>query len=322
MRVEKRNPSQSHLFGDLYKYHPHNSTTFATLLPLEMVIQAPDYPPFPPGRGLRWEPIWEMTDQFWREGLYHIWEPFHTKWLGRKPSFFRPSNVTVDNVRKCLRLNARHDQPWHVHDTRLRNALLRSNQATEARNRERAPDEREDFYRDYSTSIVRSKHLQQYGYFEIKCKLADSDISSAFWLANDEPARPSGSWWTELDVFEYSTSTKNGKDQSRLINSNHHVHRFGNDPERPRRSAANEYDTGVNLSQGIHTFALDWTPQYVRWYFNGKLIRQIKNDYYHRPLRLKIDRETFPGWFGLPRGNELPNTFDIYYVRSWQRVRA
>lgn len=286
-----------------------------------MAVQVPENPPFPAGNGLRWDPIWEMTDQFCREELHQIWEPYHPNWYGRKPSFFRPSNVTVDPSQKCLRLNAQLDQPRNIQHAQLRNAILRSNEATERRNRTLPPEQRDRYYSDFSTSIVRSKHLQLYGYFEICCKLADSDISSAFWFASDEPfSNNSPSWWTELDVFEFSTSTQMGKNQATIINSNHHVHRFGNDPERPHRFAPHQFDNGVKLSNQIHRFALDWTPQYVRWYFNGKLFREIVNDYFHRPLRLKIDRETFPIWFGLPTDNELPNTFDIYYIRSWQRV--
>lgn len=281
-----------------------------------------NYPPFPPGQGLRWDPIWEMTDQFWREGLHHIWEPLHPNWLGRKPSFFRPSNVSVHPFEKCLRLNAQRDQVQNVRNPRLKNALLRSNQNTERRNRTLPPSEQEFLFKDFSTSIIRSKHLQLYGYFEICCKMADSDISSAFWLASDEPGTGPGSWWTELDVFEYSTSTQKGRNQASIINSNHHIHRFGNDPERPHRKKPLEFETGINLSRSVHKFSLDWTPEYVRWFFDGQLFREIKNDYYHRPLRLKIDRETFPKWFGLPRDNELPNSFEVYYVRSWRRIRA
>eukprot|EP00171_Calliarthron_tuberculosum_P020924 IDg20924t1 len=41
------------------------------------------------GNGQTWEPIWEMTDEFWRGSLHNIWQPYNNTWLGRSPSFFR-----------------------------------------------------------------------------------------------------------------------------------------------------------------------------------------------------------------------------------------
>ena len=58
-------------------------------------------------------------------------------------------------------------------------------------------------YKDFSTAFVRTHKKRKYGYFEIVCLLADSNISSAFWFAGR-----SGDHRTELDVFEYSTSDK------------------------------------------------------------------------------------------------------------------
>lgn len=174
-------------------------------------------------------------------------------------------------------------------------------------------------------------HKQLYGFFEVYCQVADCDISSGFWLGSNEPKKDkSGSWWTEIDVFHYSTSNQKRdwegkvKDQSTMINTNHQVHRFGSNLARTRRYEPMEYNTGENLSLRPHFFALDWTPDYIRWYFDHKLIREVRNDFYHRPLHLQLNRETFPGWFGLPSkgvgNNKLPNFFEIHHIRAWERV--
>jgi len=287
-------------------------------------------PPIPAGNGMRWQPIWAMTDDFQNPQLRDIWTPFSKSWHGRAPSFFRPGNVTVRDGK--LMLQAREDQTHLIHDYNLRMQLSRINEMTDVRNQGKPPHKRQWKYQDFSSAIVRSVHKQRYGYFETYCKIADCDISSAFWLVNNEwPKDQPGSWWTELDVFEASTSTQHRgwggevKDYSRIMSMNHHVHRFGNDLGRAHRYEPQEYNTGVNLSHSPHLFALDWTPHYVRWYFDNKLVREIRNDYYHRPLHLQFDRETFPGWFGLPKrgagNNKLPNSFEIHHIRSWERVR-
>lgn len=250
-------------------------------------------PPIAAGAGKRWEHIWGMTDEFWRPDLHEIWEPYNRNWSGRQPGFFRTSNVTVKNHR--LQLWSREDQP--------NNAYLRRNG-----------------YKNFSTSFIRTKHRQRYGYFEVLCKLMDSQISSAFWFAHNEPSGPD-SWWTEIDVFEYSTS---GSQRSR-INTNLHVHRFGgNWNGTPHLKRPESFETGTNLCKNEHKFALDWTKDAITWYFDDEIIRTVPNYYHHRPMHLQFDSETMPNWFGLPKTggshlNKLPNVFEIYYVRSWER---
>ncbi len=263
-------------------------------------------PLIPAGDGLKWEPIWEMTDEFWRTEngrpkLYHIWEPFNRNWSGRAPGFFAPENVVVTHT--SMQLWSREENVW----ARKNGAYLHSKG-----------------YRDFSTSFVRSKHRQRYGYFEIYCKLMDSDISSAFWFAHNEPRGSPDSWWTEIDVFEYSTSSQRGTDQRQRINTNVHVHRNGKHPDWGHMNDPKHFDMGFDLSKEPHKWALDWTDQNITWYFDDKPIRSIPNYYFKRPLHLQFDSETFPRWFGLPQTggshrNNLPNKFEIYYVRSWKR---
>lgn len=220
-------------------------------------------PPIPAGPSKRWAPIWQMSDEFWRSELHDIWEPFNKNWAGRHPSFFRPENVVVKNHR--LQLWTREDQPT---EQKLKNAG----------------------YRDFSTAFVRSKHRQLYGYFEIFAKLMDSEISSAFWLAHNEPDGPD-SWWTEIDVFEYSTSKQNQIDQSTMFNTNVHVHRNGRWPKAPHVTRPESFDTGVDLSKEPHHFALDWTEETITWYLDGTAIRSIPNQFHKRPLHLQFDSE-------------------------------
>jgi len=150
----------------------------------------------------------------------------------------------------------------------------------------------------------------------------DSEISSAFWLAhNEDRGHNVDSWWTEIDVFEYSTSNlKPGYDQRYIYNTNIHVHRAKN---MPYIKSPKEIHLSYDLSKSFHVYALDWTPSSITWFIDGKKVRQIPNKHFHRPMHLQFDSETFPKWFGLPKvggKNKLPKAFEIDYVRSWERV--
>lgn len=248
------------------------------------------------GTGKTWKRIWDMSDEFWRPSLHSIWEPYNKDWPGRKPAYFKTENVRVYNHH--LKLWSR-EESW-----------------------ESVPEElkKKGFHR-FSTAFVRTSKLQKYGYFEIKAKMMDSEISSAFWLAhNEENRNDPNSWWTEIDVFEYSTSNlKPGYDQRYIYNTNIHVHRAKNFPY---IKSPKEVHLSYDLSKSFHVYALDWTPHSITWYIDGKAVRKIPNKHFHRPMHLQLDSETFPKWFGLPKSGskKVPGAFEIDYVRSWERV--
>lgn len=160
-------------------------------------------PPIEAGENLQWEFNHDLTDEFNADELSTIWQPYHPMWLGRAPAFFREENVQVDANNNCLKLHAKCDRVEYVHNAARRSQLIHHNKSTCQRNSNLPIDQRKHLYRDWSSSFVRTHARQRYGYFEICCKLADSHISSAFWLAADERnADQPGSWWTEIDVFE------------------------------------------------------------------------------------------------------------------------
>lgn len=254
--------------------------------------------PLEAGPGKKWVRIWDMSDEFWRKDLHHIWEPYNSNWAGRQPAYFKTENVLVKNHR--LKLQSRGDSvPEHL---------------------------KSKGYKDFSTSFIRTKNRHKYGYFEISAKLMNSKISSAFWFAYNEPGR-THSWWTEIDVFEYSTSKKNGVNHAYKLHTNAHVHRAPNSIMEEQEGTfplktPKSYDVDVNLSKDFHVYALDWSEETITWYLDGRKIREIKNLFWHRPMALQLDSETFPGWFGLPKKGEntKPKSFKVDYVRSWKRV--
>lgn len=278
----------------------------------------PSYVPLGPRQ--KWERIWEMSDDFWGPPrLKDIWEPFNMQWPGRAPGFFEPRNVFI-SPRKSMILTCRRQRVRRLSDPRLQRKIWEANEGVRSR-RARNPNGTLEYeYYGTSTSFVRTKHKQLYGYFEAECKLADCRISSAFWFAGEDPDGKK----TEIDVFEYSTSDDFRRpdglvDNNRSIyHTNLWVHRFNWNNHRGYQVPEHK-EMGIDLSKGFHKFALDWTPTYLTWYVDDKPVRRAKNTNWDRPLHLQFDRETFHNWFGLPIPHNLPNNFEILYVRSWKR---
>lgn len=252
-------------------------------------------PRIDPGPNHYWVQNWELSDEFERSLTdswlrRQRWETINPTWKGRAPSFFKKDNVIVQNG--SMKLRSREDNP---------------------------PANFPSMYKDFSTAFVRTRKRSLYGYFEIYCRMMDSKISSAFWFAYNTPDQ-----WTELDVFEYSTSDKPtafGKPYKQLFNTNMHVHR---NPKGVKMSSPQVYDAGFDLSAQPVKVGFNWQEDKIQWYLNDKLVREEKNEYFHQPLHLQLDSEAFPKWFGLPETggchkNSLPNAFEIFYVRSWNR---
>lgn len=253
-------------------------------------------PPYPPIRlpaHMKWGPDWEMSDEFNSSETSNSasrsrWEINNHRWRGRKPGFFKESNVFIYN--NILHLKSMEDEP---------------------------PKTFPQGYHSFSTSFVRTNKTRLYGYFEIVCRLMDNDISSAFWFANNDRKQ-----WTELDVFKYSASNKKtgGEYQfSRLFSTNYHIHRHPNSEVQEGLQSPKSYDIGFALSLKRVKVGFNWQKDYIEWYLNDILIRREKNKYFHQPLHLQLDSETFPFWFGLPQKGTsgLPNFFRIMYVRTW-----
>lgn len=244
-----------------------------------------------------WVRDWDMSDEFEKQVdnvwlRRYRWHTTNATWRGRPPSFFRKENVVVRN--DSMQLWAREEERPYNYPT---------------------------IYKHFSTAFVTTKHKRLYGFFQIHCRLMDSRISSAFWLANNESTR-----WTELDVFEYSTSDKVTRPEDppfcNRFNTNMHVHRHPYTDVSPY-SRPKYYDLGFDLSKEPITAAINWQRDSIEWYVNRVLVRKEPNLHFHQPLYLQLDSETFPKWFGLPdlQGrNNLPNNFEIFNVRTWYKV--
>jgi beta-glucanase (GH16 family) len=98
--------------------------------------------------------------------------------------------------------------------------------------------------------LTEHSFSQTYGYFEARMQMPAGDGAlGAFWLLPE-----SGSWPPELDVAEVVGAAPNT-----LVNT---LHDSG---------APDPHWTDVaDMTQGFHTYAVDWEPDKITWYFDGR----------------------------------------------------
>jgi len=230
---------------------------------------------------------WTRLDTFWDEFDGDTldtkkWWPKNPTWEGRPPGRFDEANVSVSGGQLHL--------------------AARALPAPEPGPGGKAWT--------HTTAAVQSRETVLYGHFEVRAKMMPACICNAFWFYHAMPER-----WTELDVYEIGARAP-GKE--RKVHLTAHV--FHTPESRTHRQWSDALEAPFDPAADFHVYALDWTPERLRWYVDGVLVREGTNPLWHQPLTLNLDVEIMEEWFGLPAEGELPAVYDIDYARAWTRA--
>ncbi|MDF7825585.1 family 16 glycosylhydrolase [Pontiellaceae bacterium B12227] len=239
-----------------------------------------------PPAGQDWVVFEPMTDEFNGGRLdREKWYDHNPTWSGRAPTLFHPDCVAVSNG--VLHISA-------------------MDSAESAKRKMPAGF-------THLAGFVRSKDRCRFGYFEMRAKLMDSTQVSCFWLTHAGREE-----WSEIDIVEVAAGVD---EYSSVLQPNTHyfrgphyqgtLHHHLKDPS--------WHDLGFNMKDDFHVYGCEWNPTTIRWFVDGKLIREKHNDMFFQPLEMNLNVEANQ-WFGaLPNDDTLPAVYEIDYVRSWRQ---
>jgi len=230
-----------------------------------------------------WAKVEALSDEFDGDNLdLKKWTRGLGWWKGRQPALFSDKNVTVSDGKLHLTMR-----------------------------KEKLPEEVEKLgYKDYTSACLYSKVRAHYGYYEVKAKPMDSAGSSSFWFqVEDVPG-----WLTEIDVFEIG-----GKAPGFEHKYNMNLHVFKTPQEKKHWSVGGVWVAPWRLADDYHVYGLEWTPEEIKYYVDGVVVRTVENTHWQQPLFMIFDSETMPNWFGMPKDEDLPSTYSVEYVRAWKR---
>jgi beta-glucanase (GH16 family) len=162
---------------------------------------------------------------------------------------------------------------------------------------------------EYTSGAITTlgKFQQEYGYFEARCKVpSGKGFWPAFWLL---PADLS--WPPEIDIFEYIGDQKNT-----LYFHNHYKDGEG------KHQAEGFQIEGPDYSVDFHTIAVDWEPEFIAWYVDGKEVARSAKGIPKGPFYILLNLAVGGDWPGPPSASTVfPSQFQIDYVRVYQHVR-
>lgn len=147
-----------------------------------------------------------------------------------------------------------------------------------------------------------------YGYVEARVKIpAGKGLWPAIWmLPSDQVSKP------EIDVMEML-----GHD-FRTVYMNFHY----NDASGQEQGSSGDWTSPADLTEGWHTFAVNWQPGSITWYIDGVERRRFTQmaDVPSKPMYLLLNLAVGGDWAGPPDANtQFPSAFEIDYVRVWKQ---
>ncbi len=150
------------------------------------------------------------------------------------------------------------------------------------------------------------KYAPKYGYFEIRGKTsARSGLHAAFWTVGKQDASNQNA---EIDIMEHPGRTPR--------NFNFSLHKWS-DPNVPEVN--NSISVGFDLANGMHIYALEWTPAQIKLYVDNVLKKTINaSPAYASAFLLGIYENA--GWTGsVDPADPRPKEFVVDYFRAYRK---
>ena len=172
----------------------------------------------------------------------------------------------------------------------------------------------------YNTAFVKSQDHMRYGYIEVRTRLTRAaHVDNTFWLVGTDN---DGFGYFEIDVYEcFSRDPPNGiGPKKNRIGGGLFTRTIVDSPGTRNRYLGNYTVAGLDLAEDFFVYGFELDADHLIVYFEGKPVLTHENTQYFYPLQITFNLAT-GGWCGgFPMDSDLPATYEIDYVRVWQRT--
>lgn len=157
----------------------------------------------------------------------------------------------------------------------------------------------------------QSQYYVQYGKIEVRMMAATgSGILSTFFTWK-EGSEQSSVFWEEIDVEVFGKNNAT-QWQSNIIT--------GFDP---RKMSEQVHSNNSSLGNEFHTYAVEWTPEYISWYLDGNEVRKIttqsaKDIKSPAGIRFNLWSSTSVSWVGEWNDNILPQYQFVNWIKYYR----
>jgi len=172
------------------------------------------------------------------------------------------------------------------------------------------PHDRQGRQLSYTAGIVRSREAPlRYGYFEARIRAAARwpGLASAFWLFRNRPE-----YWTEIDIVELMQR----RNSRNIVDFSLYVLRDPRLAELPVRRKEH-VSVSWDPSQDFHVYGCMWEPHRIRHFVDGRLVGEIANDHWDRPMDVVLSLGLREPLVTSPERGGFPSAMEVDYIRVW-----
>ncbi|NLE02196.1 MAG: family 16 glycosylhydrolase, partial [Fibrobacter sp.] len=167
--------------------------------------------------------------------------------------------------------------------------------------------------KNYLGAELYSKESVKYGRFEIRMRMVyGNGILSTFFLYYDNSWKGSPEPWREIDLEVLGKN--NTGFQSNIIT--------GNSGSQTHSDKFHSFN--VKLNEGYHTYAIEWTPDYIAWFFDSKEVRRATGQQVIE-CREKMQSYRFNLWITSNSnwaGAFNPSVLPVYQYINWVKYSS
>lgn len=163
--------------------------------------------------------------------------------------------------------------------------------------------------KDYKGAELYSKDLVKYGRFDIRMRtISGSGTISSFFLYYDNSYMGNPEPWREVDIEVLGKS--DNVFQSNIITGS-----------LEKKTTSEKLHTFEKLSEDYHTYTVEWTPDYIAWFFDGEEVRRSTDSQISEcqqkemSYRFNLWISDEPAWAGQFNPSILP----VYQYINWMK---
>jgi len=158
---------------------------------------------------------------------------------------------------------------------------------------------------------TQGRFMTKYGYFECRAQLQKSAGNwAAFWIQSTDIAKGEdpGKYGVEIDIMEHFK--KMGED---IVSHNLH---WAYGPNQRSVGAMESKRKGV--SEGFHTFAVEWTPEKYAFFVDGYKYHELTQAISHIEEYIILSME-LPAKIEDIKISDLPDVYTVDYVKVYKK---
>jgi beta-glucanase (GH16 family) len=166
---------------------------------------------------------------------------------------------------------------------------------------------------EWTSGNIWTKEQFQYGYYECRYRYAAAKgTNNSFWLMM-KGIQPTEGKFFELDINEghypnsVNTNIHNWSDVTEVNGKKSH----------PSTSKGFKFEN-ADLAKDFHTYGLDWSKEELVFYFDGKEIRRVENQFCYSPAPVWLSLAIIP-WAGKITDAIDKTEMEVDYVRIYKR---